>query len=151
MRMILITLMLAVANAAGGAGQEIRCNYESGRVCDSTGCAEMPSPPGFLILRHVDDMPQLEDFELRRCDEQGCTPVAVSRSDSGIFTNLRQRGGAYFVRILHGMPPGLLAELERRGLATPPAPEGGVFMEVAPSSMTVYVYYGRCPGLVDER
>ena len=140
MRTILLILMLGVAGAASGAAQEVRCNYESGRVCDSTGCAEIPSPPGFLILRHVDDMPLFKDFEIRRCDDRGCTPVTVSRSNSGIFTELGQRGGTYFLRVQPFDPwPG-------------GGEEGrGAFMEVAPSLMSVYVYYGRCPALVEER
>ena len=128
--------------ATAGAAQEIRCDYESGRVCDSAGCAELPTPAGFLVLRHVDDMPLFEDFDIRRCDDRGCTPVTVTRSTSGIFTDLGQRDGTYFVRISHGLPAGPLADL---------APSGGGFVEVAPSFLSVYVYHGRCPALVGER
>ena len=116
-------------------------------AADSVGPSFLQDAGGFcrvgeriLILRHVDDMSLFKDFEIRRCDDRGCTLVTVSRSNSGIFTELGQRGGTYFLRVQPFDPwPG-------------GGEEGrGAFMEVAPSLMSVYAYYGRCPALVEER
>lgn len=132
------TLVFVVLVLAGLQGRdEARCTYTHREACDKDGCRPMPLGDMFLVV------PQMRDFldagsrirngeppvTIRRCDQNGCTPVAVNAAVSGGFINVWKLDGGYMLKLAVG------------GAAGDP----GDFVEIATLWTQAFVSYGNCP------
>lgn len=114
--------------------EEVRCDYLRRTVCSAAGCKSIPIGKAFLVIPSLDNLntfdPELDKFpEIRRCDDKGCTPVAVQPSPSGAFLNLSS--GGYILKLT-------TTSEELSGLIR------GEFVEVTTQFLTTLVSYGSC-------
>jgi len=76
-------------------------------------------------------MLQRRSVELRRCDDRGCTPIAVVAAESGVFLNLAAPSSGYLLKLTTTSET--LLDLQ-----------AGQFVEVATQMLSTYLGYGRC-------
>ncbi len=113
---------------------EVRCDYSKRMACTESGCKAFPTGSAFLLIPSLERLntfdPELDKMpEIRRCDDKGCTPVAVQPSPSGAFLNLSSAG--YILKLTE------VTEQEF-GLGR------GNFVEVSTTWLAALVSYGSC-------
>jgi hypothetical protein len=71
--------------------------------------------------------------DVRRCDDQGCTPVSTTAEVTGIFVNLSAPNAGYLLKIAW-FDEDILFHIK-----------AGEFVEVATQALDAYLGFGACP------
>ena len=125
-------LTVHIATTGAPTSDEVKCSYSRKFACTSTECQAVEIGSSYLLVPSIptlrDAMIYRREIEVRRCDSQGCTPVSVSASASGIFINLVSRVGGFSMKLVGSDDIG----------------KQGDFIEVATLFLDAYVGYGHC-------
>ncbi len=119
----------------GSADQdEVRCPYARKSVCDqAAGCNASPIGAAYLIVPRLAQLElraqQTWSVTVRRCDEQGCSPIDVVASNVGLgYLSLSAADRGYLIK---------MARTDLDGGA-------GSFVEIATIGLTTLTYFGQC-------
>jgi len=129
---ILFLLVFSAPLFARVPGDEVRCDYQNRQACFKEGCKTVNVPGSYLlvpslpVLTSAARLPAGGQVEIRLCDSEGCTPVAMHVEFGGAFLYLTQaNGGTQYMKLyvlpqqepLHGYTRGDFAEEESVGLS----------------------------------
>jgi len=138
--MAIVALLAPRKSTAQNLPDEIRCSYERQVVCNVDGCEEMELAGSYLLIPALSAMLASTEggvtapSQIRRCDEDGCTPAAVRTATSGIFVNVWKSDGGYMLKMATQTQD--FVQVRR-----------GDFVEVATSLLATIIGYGRCERL----
>ena len=132
-----ISALLGSSDPRGGLlPDEVRCHDSKRMLCSVNGCdtldfgsAYLLSPTLGALLRAARTHQQVS---LRRCDDKGCTPVAVLANIDGAFLDLNSAESNYLAKIYY--PRDSLLDIAQ-----------GDFSEAGTGWLHVEVSFGRCP------
>jgi hypothetical protein len=126
-------LWLAVLLLSQRQADEIRCTYQRRDVCTDTGCKRVPVSSEYLLIPSLENLQDAafdkKSVQLRRCDNQGCSPFDLVPEMDGLYIDVPK--GGYIFKILWS---GSNLTDGRRG----------DFIEVATLFLTSIVYRGHC-------
>ena len=112
MRSLLLSLGLATVVHAlpltAQPGDETRCDYTRRAWCGPDGCEEFSVTDEYLLVPAIDVLINASPMrgvpghgvEVRRCDSQGCTPVAVDTRVSGLYLSAGAVSNGYLMKLV---------------------------------------------------
>src|SRR6266498_4403590 len=98
-------LLLSTLLAAQGPGDEVRCDYVNRQACFREGCKPANLPGNYVLVPSIAALNSAArgtggKVDLRLCDPQGCTPVAMRVLLDGEFMELTQaNGGVQYMKL----------------------------------------------------
>lgn len=141
-----VIVVSAGTQAKSPALEEYRCSYEARYSCAKSGCKsiigarELASP--YILVPSLQTLEQAGNreghVEIRLCDDQGCTPIAMHASSAGAFVDLTQANrGTQYMKIF-------TASVGTPTIGQMTGHSRGDFTEVEDLMLLTIVGYGHC-------
>lgn len=126
-----VALLIGAPHPLHTQGPDVRCRYTLRHVCDSGGCRVAAPSSEYLLVPALASLTGTgpEVVEIRRCDNQGCSPVIALAVASGLYANLGAPDKGYLLKIATSRTP-----LEAQG----------TFVEMATLGLSAFLGYGKC-------
>lgn len=139
---VMCAALATVADADTITREDFRCNYSRKFECSSLGCQSSPIGSSYLLVPHIDQLYEqtlgadvvAKLPSIRRCDEKGCSAVAVRATMNGAFINVTKPDGTYFLKLT-------TVDLGKDA-------QSGDFIEVASQFLSTITYFGTCRAIV---